>query len=83
MATIGLLRETVARHGIEVYYFQRKPAEESNPDVSGVHPLKNVDLDRTLSSCANDEWDDTVQIPISALPSYSNCATDNEKTCFE
>ncbi|CAH8539246.1 unnamed protein product [Schistosoma margrebowiei] len=54
--------------------------EKSNPDVGGVHPLKNVDLDSTRSSCADEEWDNTVQTPVSATPSYSNCATDNRKT---
>ncbi|VDP46569.1 unnamed protein product [Schistosoma mattheei] len=42
--------------------------EESNADVDGINPLKNVDLDLTLSSCADDEWDNTVQIPVSATP---------------
>ncbi|VDP43163.1 unnamed protein product [Schistosoma margrebowiei] len=54
--------------------------EESNLDVGGVHPLKNVDLDSTQSSCADDERDNTVQTPVSATPSYSNCATNNRKT---
>ncbi|CAH8523387.1 unnamed protein product [Schistosoma bovis] len=54
--------------------------EESNLDVGGVHPLKNVDLDSTHSSCADDEWDNTVQTTVGATPSYSNCATDNRKT---
>ncbi|VDP37252.1 unnamed protein product [Schistosoma mattheei] len=54
--------------------------EESNPDVGGVHPLNNIDLDSTRSRCANDEWDNTVQSPVGATPSYSNCATDNRKT---
>ncbi|VDP63245.1 unnamed protein product, partial [Schistosoma curassoni] len=44
--------------------------EDSNPNVGGVHPLKNVDLDSTRSSCAHDEWDNTVQTPVSATPSY-------------
>ncbi|VDP41144.1 unnamed protein product [Schistosoma margrebowiei] len=54
--------------------------EEVNPDVGGVHSLKNVDLDSTRSSYADDEWDNTVQTTVSATHSYSNCATDNRKT---
>ncbi|VDP59113.1 unnamed protein product [Schistosoma mattheei] len=52
---------------------------ESNPDVGGVYPLKNVDLDLTLSSCADDEWDNMVQIPVSTTSIYSDRATDNVK----
>lgn len=54
--------------------------EEGNPDVDGTLPPQIVDLDLTLSICANDEWDNTVQIPVSAAPSYSKCAADNRKT---
>ncbi|VDO57120.1 unnamed protein product [Schistosoma margrebowiei] len=54
--------------------------EESNPDVGGVHPLKNVELDSTRSSCTDDEWDNIVHTSVSVTPSYSNCATDNRKT---
>ncbi|CAH8647774.1 unnamed protein product [Schistosoma haematobium] len=43
--------------------------EESNPDVGGVHPLKNVDLGSTRSSCADEEWDNTIQTAVSATPS--------------
>ncbi|VDP56707.1 unnamed protein product [Schistosoma margrebowiei] len=57
-----------------------KNPEESNSDVGGVHPLKNVDLDSTRISSADDERNKTVQTPISATRSYSNCATDNRKT---
>ncbi|VDP38859.1 unnamed protein product [Schistosoma margrebowiei] len=53
---------------------------ESNPDVGGVHPLKNVDLDSTRSSCADEEWDNIIETPVSATPGYSNCAMDNRKT---
>lgn len=53
--------------------------EESNSSLDSVHPPKNVDLDLTLNSCADDESDNTIQIHISATLSYGNRATDNGK----
>ena len=54
--------------------------KESSPNVGDAHPFKNVDLDSTLSSCTDFEWDNTVQVAVSAKTSYSDCATDNGKT---
>lgn len=42
--------------------------------------LKNVNMNSTRSSFADDEWDNTVEIPVNTTPSYSNCVTDNGKT---
>lgn len=47
--------------------------EESNPNVVGVHHPKNIELDLTLSGCADNESDGTIQIPLSTTSSYSNC----------
>lgn len=58
-------------------------SKESNPNVGGINPPKNVDLDLNLSSWADDESDNTVQVPVTATPSFSDCAVSNRKNSHD